>query len=194
MSPGALRTWLRTTAPRPALGRAWELDKHLAEAARTHFSVRCKSSPPVPLGRPGRAASDETYVLDLCDEALGVPGMRQHRFDWLRGDPGVDGREVRLPVDAFYPTISLVIEYREVQHDIAIPIMDARPTISGVPRGEQRRRYDQRRNELVPAHGLRLVVIKPSDLDCTGRGRLRRRDRGPDLMCVRRLLSEDSHD
>lgn len=34
-----------------------------------------------------RADSDEHYVLDLCDELLGVPGIRQARFDWLRGDP-----------------------------------------------------------------------------------------------------------
>ncbi|WP_238995123.1 hypothetical protein [Gordonia sp. JH63] len=34
-----------------------------------------------------RRASDELYVLDLCDEILGVPEIRQARFDWLRGDP-----------------------------------------------------------------------------------------------------------
>jgi hypothetical protein len=36
----------------------------------------------------GRESSDEYYVLDLCDEALGERALRQHRFDWLRGDPG----------------------------------------------------------------------------------------------------------
>ncbi|WP_232783693.1 hypothetical protein [Mycobacteroides franklinii] len=34
-----------------------------------------------------RADSDEHYVLDLCEEILGVVGHRQERFDWLRGDP-----------------------------------------------------------------------------------------------------------
>jgi hypothetical protein len=44
----------------------------------------------------GRETSDETYVLDLCDEILGEPGQRQARFGWLLGHPGRDGR-VRTP-------------------------------------------------------------------------------------------------
>ena len=35
----------------------------------------------------GRDTSDEAYVIDLCDRVLGIPGLRQHRFDWLLGDP-----------------------------------------------------------------------------------------------------------
>ena len=38
--------------------------------------------------RRARAESDEAYVLDLCDAILGEPASRQHRFDWLVGDPG----------------------------------------------------------------------------------------------------------
>jgi len=53
----------------------------------------------------GRKASDEHYVIDLCDELLGVPAERQYRFDFLRGDTGVS-----LPVDAYYPDLNLVIE------------------------------------------------------------------------------------
>ena len=40
-------------------------------------------------------------------------------------------------------------------------------TVSGVHRGEQRRRYDERRDREIPANGLRLLVIKPDDLDAT---------------------------
>ena len=29
---------------------------------------------------PGRSLSDEAYVIDLCDEAVGTPALRQHRF------------------------------------------------------------------------------------------------------------------
>ena len=47
----------------------------------------------------GRDTSDEFYVLNLCDQALAETGRRQHRFDWLRGDPGASGRRARLPVD-----------------------------------------------------------------------------------------------
>ncbi len=124
----------------------------------------------------GRGDSDEAYVLALCDEVLGEQGSRQHRFDWLRGDAGASGRRVRLPVDSFWPGHGLVVEYREMQHDLPVAHFDKphRMTISGVHRGQQRALYDARRDEQIPAHGLRLVVIKPAELACDGRGRLRR--------------------
>jgi hypothetical protein len=103
---------------------------------------------------------DQDYVIDLVDEALGEQGLREHRFDWLLGDPGRAGLRAFLPVDAYYPGRGLVVEYHEHQHDRPVPIMDRRPTLSGVPRGVQRRISDQRRREQVPAHGLRLVIIR----------------------------------
>lgn len=137
----------------------------------------------------GRETSDEHYVLDLCDEVLGERGSRGHRFDWLLGDAGKTGRQVRLPVDAYWPGNRLVVEYRERQHDEPTAFFDKpdRLTISGVHRGEQRALYDARRDELIPAHGLRLIIIRPTQLDSTPRGRLRR-NRGVDLPVVRRLL------
>lgn len=97
---------------------------------------------------------DEHYVLALCDELLKATASRQHRFDFLRGDPGKSGRCVRLPVDAYYEANSLVIEYRECQHSEPVAIMDRRMTVSGVTRGEQRRKYDQRRRDELPAHKM----------------------------------------
>jgi hypothetical protein len=43
-------------------------------------------------------AKDEAYIIDLCDRVLGRKAVRQHPFDFLRGDPG---RPLR--VDAYYP-------------------------------------------------------------------------------------------
>lgn len=126
---------------------------------------------------------DEHYVLGLCDELLGLYAARQHTFDWLRGDTGR-----RLPVDAFYVELGLVIEYRESQHDQPGPRFWNKPTVSGVPRDEQRRRYDTLRDVEIPAHGLRLVVITPAQFDSTPRGRLRRRDRARDLSDARCAL------
>jgi hypothetical protein len=138
----------------------------------------------------GRSDSDEAYVVDLCDEVLGERASRQHRFPWLLGDPGRSGSRVALPVDAFYEAHKLVVEYRERQHDEPVAHFDKpdRLTVSGVHRGEQRRLYDRRREELIPANGLRLVVVRPSDLASTSNGRLRR-DRTPDLEKVRQLLA-----
>jgi len=123
-----------------------------------------------------RAESDAAYVLDLCDEILEERGSREHSFEWLLGDPSKNGTLRKLPVDAYYPGHRLVIEYRERQHDEPNTHFDkpAVMTVSGVHRGEQRRRYDERRDREIPANGLRLLVIKPDDLDATRRGRLRR--------------------
>jgi hypothetical protein len=132
-------------------------------------------------------------VLDLCDAILGECASRQHRFDWLVGDPGRDGRSRTLPVDAYYAARRLVIEYRERQHDEPVAHFDKPDvlTVSGVHRGIQRRIYDQRRAVEIPAHGLRLIVVKPSDLAADRRGRLLRiRER--DEAGLRSLLGETS--
>ena len=70
------------------------------------------------------------------------------------------GKNVRLPVDSYWPNANIVVEYRERQDDL------------------QRALSDARRDELIPTHGIRLVVVTPADHDATPRGRLRR---NPDL-------------
>ncbi|MFD7629916.1 hypothetical protein ACFV7Q_28510 [Streptomyces sp. NPDC059851] len=134
--------------------------------------------------------SDEAYVVGLCSRILGEGASTQHRFDWLLGDPGTSGRRVRLPVDAYWPGHRLVIEYRELQHDQPVPHFDKpdRLTVSGVHRGLQRALYDARRDTEIPAHGLRLVVVRPADLDADGRGRLRRNE-AADLAALERILA-----
>lgn len=114
------------------------------------------SSQPV-VGK-GRKASDESYVIDLCDEILGCKALRQHHFDFLRGDTGT-----MLPVDAYYPELKMVVEYYESQHTQATPFFDNKQTVSGVSRGEQRRIYDQRRKEVLPEQGIKLIIISYTD-------------------------------
>ncbi|MFE2558610.1 hypothetical protein ACFXGT_21810 [Streptomyces sp. NPDC059352] len=140
-----------------------------------------------------RDDSDEAYVVGLCNRILGESALAQHKFDWLLGDPGAGGRRVKLPVDAYWPGHQLVVEYRELQHDQPMPHFDKpnRLTVSGVHRGEQRALYDARRDTEIPAHGLRLVVIRPADLDADGRGRLRRNEEA-DLAALTKILARDS--
>ena len=59
----------------------------------------------------GRKNSDEFYVIGLCNEVLGMEGYQQYRFPFLLGDSGTP-----LPVDVYYPTLNLVVEYYERQH------------------------------------------------------------------------------
>jgi very-short-patch-repair endonuclease len=136
-----------------------------------------------------RDESDEAYVIDLCDAILGETALRQHHFDWLLGDPGMKGTRRKLPVDAYYPEHKLIVEYHECQHDEPVAHFD-KPhvlTVSGVHRGEQRRIYDERRTTEIPAHGLRLLVVRPHHLVCGSRGRLLR-DHSADTKKLRFLL------
>jgi hypothetical protein len=128
----------------------------------------------MPAKNESPAISDELYVIGLCDDVLGMTALRQHQFDFLHGDPGKLGKCRRLPVDAFYPALNLVIEYRERQHTEAAAIMDRRDTISGCKRGEQRRRYDARRRSRLPAHGITLIELDYSMFAHDRRKRLRR--------------------
>lgn len=127
--------------------------------------------------------------MDLLDELLGERALREHRFEWLRGDPGPSGQRAKLPVDAFYPRHRLVVEYWEYQHDQPSAFFDKRDrlTVSGVHRGEQRARYDRRRQEEIPRHGLRLLIVRARELSCDKRGRLLR-DAKHDRVELARLL------
>lgn len=134
-----------------------------------------------------RVDSDEYYVLALCDEVLGVAGVRQARFDWLRGDPSPKRPGgTKLPVDGYWPDLRLVVEFQEEQHSQPSPFFDRRQTVSGVGRGEQRRIYDERKRIVIPAHGLRLVVIEKAAF--TVRPKKIIRDRVRDLDLVREYL------
>lgn len=140
-----------------------------------------------------RGVGDEAYVVGLCNRGLSEQALTQHKFDWQLGDPGAGGRRAELPVDAYWPGHRLVVEYRELQHDQPVPHLDKpdRLTVSGVHRGEQRALYDARRDTEIPAHGPRLVVVRPADLDADGRGRLRRKQEA-DLAALRTMLARDS--
>jgi len=196
MTPNEAATRLGTTAKRvrtclrarqgAAPPGGWVIDEatllELEQSLRAGGPSDRSTSPSAPA-----RVRDEIYVIDLCDELFGRRASRQHRFPWLVGDPGRDGRARSLPVDAYYADERLVVEYRELQHDGPVAFFDKpdRLTVSGVHRGEQRRIYDRRRDDLIPQHGLRLWVITPADLRCDGRGRLSARDHARDLELLR---------
>ena len=133
-----------------------------------------------------RAASDEHYVLDLCDEVLGAACQRQATFDWLRGDPSSNRPAgTKLPVDGYWRELGLVVEFQEEQHYGPSPFFDRRQTVSGVGRGEQRRLYDARKRELVPVNGLELVVIAKSEFVVKSKRIIREHARDSDVVRAR---------
>ena len=131
---------------------------------------------------------DEDYVIDLCDEVLKEKALRQHCFDFLGGDSRKGGKPGRkLPVDAYYESKKLVIEYNEKQHTESVALFDKKKTISGVSRGEQRKIYDNRRAEVLPQHGIEFVVISYDDFEYDGRKRIKR-SRNHDLEMIKKKL------
>lgn len=149
--------------------------------------VRLRSTLKTVQGGSLAAFRDEHYVLGLCDAVLGLKAVRQHCFEFLTGDPDRRGRRKPLPVDGFYPALGLVVEYHERQHRERVGFFDDKPTVSGIPRGEQRRRYDQRRADLLPRHGYSLVVL---EVDEFAHDRAKRLVRTPeDQKVISRRLS-----
>lgn len=131
-----------------------------------------------------RSQSDESYIIDLCDEVLKQNALRQHRFDFLKGDSGT-----RLPVDAYYRSLNLVVEFKERQHTEAVKFFDKRKTVSGVGRGEQRKIYDQRRRDLLPKQGVKLIELDYSDFEHTKTKKLVR-NREADLRIIKMKLGK----
>jgi hypothetical protein len=136
-----------------------------------------------------RKDSDEHYILDLCDEVLGLKGSRQHRFDFLVGDPNKEGKCAKLPVDSYYPELNLVIEYKEQQHTKPNKHFDKPDlfTVSGVHRGDQRKIYDKRRLEILPQHGINVIEISYSDFAYDKKDRILRTD--GDIEAIIRKLN-----
>jgi len=137
-----------------------------------------------------RENSDEHYIINMCDEVLGEKASRQHKFDFLRGDPNKrDPMGDRLPVDAYYESINLVVEYCERQHTESVKHFNKRNTVSGVNRDEQRKIYDERRQTVLPEHGIELVILSYTDFKHNTNKRLVR-DKNADIEKVKQKLSD----
>ncbi|MFW0716950.1 hypothetical protein [Pedobacter sp. N23S346] len=149
-------------------------------------SVQQKTSTHLPVSPAATGRNrDEDYVLNLCDELLKLQGSRQHKFDFLLGDTNR-----KLPVDIYYSELKLVVEYREYQHNNAVKHFDKpdKMTASGVHRGEQRKIYDQRRRDVLPAKGIKLVEIDYTDFEHDRSNRIVK-DKVRDLMVVENKIS-----
>ena len=135
---------------------------------------------------------DEQYILYICDEILGETSIKQHKFNYLLGDLHKNGKSrTKLPVDAYYKKLNIVIEYMERQHSETIKHFD-KPTImtvSRVNRGEQRKIYDRRREEILPKHGIKLIKIHYSDFNYDSNKRIIR-DLNNDKKILQKLLNK----
>jgi hypothetical protein len=129
--------------------------------------------------------SDSNYVINLCDEVLGREGLRQHRFDFLLGDPSPStGRQVRLPVGVFYPDLKLVIEYNGRHGPGAHPLLERRQPDTT---DDRRVLYGRRRREILPRHGINFMEICYTDLPHDSRRHLLRTEN--DLRIIHQFLA-----
>ena len=135
-----------------------------------------------------RDNSDEHYIINLCDDVLGKLANRQYCFGFLRGDACKKFPSGRmLPVDAYYESLNLVVEYYECQHTESVKHFNKKNTISGINRDEQRKKYDERRKEVLPKHGIEIVILSYTDFKHNTKKRLVR-DKNADIEIVKRKL------
>ena len=139
-----------------------------------------------------RDSSDEYYIIDLCDEILGLNAARQKTFSFLVGDLHKDGvTRTRLPLDAYYESLNLVVEFLEKQHTEEVSHFDKleRVTVSGVSRGEQRKIYDQRRRTVLKNKEIDLVEVDYSLFEVDSNKKLHR-NKEKDIVVLSQLLSK----
>jgi hypothetical protein len=115
VSAKSLRAWLRRTYPRSSIDHStrWNLTETQVAAASAHFGGSRRSAPPpsrgaMPAPRAGRTrdASDEAYVIDLCNEILGERARRQHRST---GSWGIAARVVAASAFPSMPTTGITV-------------------------------------------------------------------------------------
>ena len=126
----------------------------------------------------------ERYCAKLVSDALGgIEYKENYRFDFLRGNPTPKRPNgVTLPVDAYYPSRKFVLEFREGQHyGDRFAFRNGRITATGESRKEQRQKYDKKREDFLPANGIKLLVVYDYQLT---------RDYATDLRFVCQALKE----
>ena len=109
-----------------------------------------------------RVNNDENYIINLCDDLLKDTASRQHRFPFLLGDFHRDKKSrTKLPVDAYYQSLNLVLEYRIKQQTEEVASLDKpeTKTVSGVSLDEQRKIYNLRRKEVLLRKEINLIEI-----------------------------------
>lgn len=123
--------------------------------------------------------SDEFYLVNLCDELLKQKASRKHTFDTLVGRLHKRGKgRTKLPLDAYYEDLKLVIEFFEKED-----------SESGTERAAQRKFYDQRKKDTLENKKIRLIEINYALFDCNENNRLVR-NKENDCKVLRGILKD----
>lgn len=133
-----------------------------------------------------RANSDEYYLIGICNELLNEEAIHQHKFRFLLGDFHRDGKtRTPLPVDAYYAKLNMVIELYEKED--ATSLEEERNTISGMKRSEQRKRYAQRKINVLEEKKIHLMEIGYDEFECDEQNKLIR-NKEADVKLLKEIL------
>jgi len=123
--------------------------------------------------------SDEFYLVNLCDELLKEKASRKHTFDTLVGRLHKKGKgRTKLPLDAYYEDLKLVIEFFEKQD-----------TDESNDREAQRKFYDQRKKDALEKKKISLIEINYALFECNEDDRLVR-DKEKDCKVLKGILKD----
>ena len=142
------------------------------------------------LAQQKHEASDEYYILGLCDDVLKIKSSRQHRFRFLVGYLHKDKQtRTMLPLDAFYEKHSLVIEFDPKRFEEGEDEKLDRKTNSGVSRRKQREVYDARKKDVLSDRGIEMLRIPYSAFNIDEDGKIIREEEG-DLKIIKDFISQ----
>tara|TARA_R110002051_G_scaffold88673_2_gene156193 strand:+ start:1651 stop:2394 length:744 start_codon:yes stop_codon:yes gene_type:complete len=128
--------------------------------------------------------SDEYYLVNLCDELLEQKASRKHTFDTLVGNLHKKGKgRTKLPLDAYYKDLKLVIEFFEEQEE-GKELDEAEQA-----RMAQIQYYDKLKKKSILKKELRYLVIKYASFDCDEAGKLVR-DTDKDKRILKGMLKD----
>ena len=161
-----------------ALKRAGELDKipfvhaEKKEESIYWYLVReggkftAKESTNLPPKNPNKekekSIKDDDYLIELCDDILNKKSQKQFTFDDLLGDYHKDGiSQTKLPLDAYYQDINLVVEVVNKRSVVLKNTIDKsqKITVSGVTREEQRKVYQERKRTFLEEKDVKVFEI-----------------------------------
>lgn len=132
--------------------------------------------------------SDEYYLVGLCNELLNEKALHQHTFKYLLGDFHRDGEtRTRLPLDAFYVKLNLVLELYEKGDETSADSQVI--TVSNVKRSEQRKKYAQRKRDFLKEKGIDLVEMDYDEFECNEEHRLVR-NKEADVKLLKEILKD----
>ena len=114
--------------------------------------------------------SDETFILNLCDEILNHTAVRKHTFDFLLGDMHKNSKSrTKLPIDAFYKDLKLAIEFEGYFKEEV-----AKEGFLDSARTSQIDIYKKRKKDYLDKKEIKLITINYKSFECDENGAINR--------------------